>query len=138
MPGLPCSMWNLLTVACKLSAAACVTQSPDQGSNPGPFIGSTESQALDHHQVQQHSVSVQLFVVFLPRPSWNVMSYSAGPFLYYSLEHRAKERMGIHTFSPVQLLSHLRLFATPWTSACQASLSITNSWSRHSVNIFVE
>ena len=29
----------------------------------------------------------------------------------------------------VQLLSHVRLFATPWTAARQASLSITNSWS---------
>ena len=29
-------------------------------------------------------------------------------------------------FSSVQLLSHVRLFATPWTSAHQASLSITN------------
>ena len=29
----------------------------------------------------------------------------------------------------VQLLSRLRLFATPWTTARQASLSITNSWS---------
>ena len=30
-------------------------------------------------------------------------------------------------FSSVQLLSHVRLFTTPWTAACQASLSITNS-----------
>ena len=29
----------------------------------------------------------------------------------------------------VQLLSRVRLFATPWTAACQASLSITKSWS---------
>ena len=29
-------------------------------------------------------------------------------------------------FSSVQLVSHVRLFATPWTTACQASLSITN------------
>ena len=29
----------------------------------------------------------------------------------------------------VQLLSHVRLFATPWTAACQASLSFTNSQS---------
>ena len=29
----------------------------------------------------------------------------------------------------VQLFSHVRLFATPWTVAHQASLSITNSWS---------
>ena len=31
--------------------------------------------------------------------------------------------------SLVQLLSHVQLFVTPWTAACQASLSITNSWS---------
>ena len=29
-------------------------------------------------------------------------------------------------FSSVQSLSHARLFAAPWTAACQASLSITN------------
>ena len=31
--------------------------------------------------------------------------------------------------SSVQLLSHVQLSATPWTAACQASLSITNAWS---------
>ena len=31
-------------------------------------------------------------------------------------------------FSSVQLLSHVRLFATPWTMAHQSALSITNSW----------
>ena len=31
--------------------------------------------------------------------------------------------------SSVQLFSHVQLFATPWTAACQASLSITSSWS---------
>ena len=30
-------------------------------------------------------------------------------------------------FSSIQLLSHVQLFATPWTAALQASLSITNS-----------
>ena len=30
--------------------------------------------------------------------------------------------------SPVQSLSHVQIFVTPWTAACQASLSITNSW----------
>ena len=34
-------------------------------------------------------------------------------------------------FSSVQSLSRLRLFATPWTAAYQASLSITNSRSLH-------
>ena len=32
-------------------------------------------------------------------------------------------------FSSVQSLSRVQLFATPWTAACQASLSIANSWS---------
>ena len=35
----------------------------------------------------------------------------------------------LHQFSSVQLLSHVQLFATPWTTARQASLSITNSQS---------
>ena len=34
-----------------------------------------------------------------------------------------------HQFSSVQLLSCVQLFATPWTTACQASLSITSFWS---------
>ena len=34
-----------------------------------------------------------------------------------------------HQFSSVQSLSRVQLFATPWTTAHQASLSITNSWS---------
>ena len=33
------------------------------------------------------------------------------------------------SFSSVQSLSHVQLFATPWTAARQASLSITNSQS---------
>ena len=32
-------------------------------------------------------------------------------------------------FSSFQLLSRVWLFVTPWTAACQASLSITNCWS---------
>ena len=32
-------------------------------------------------------------------------------------------------FSSVRSLSHVQIFATPWTVAHQASLSITNSWS---------
>ena len=33
-----------------------------------------------------------------------------------------------HMFSSVQLLSYVCLSGTPWTAACQASLSINNSW----------
>ena len=35
----------------------------------------------------------------------------------------------LHYCSSVQSLGHVRLFATPWITARQASLSITNSWS---------
>ena len=35
----------------------------------------------------------------------------------------------LNHFSSVQLLNCVRLFATPWTAACQTFLSITNSWS---------
>ena len=35
----------------------------------------------------------------------------------------------VFPFSSVQLLSHVRLFATPWTAARQASLSISYGFS---------
>ena len=35
----------------------------------------------------------------------------------------------MNQFSSVQSLSRVQLFGTPWTTACQASLSITNSQS---------
>ena len=38
-------------------------------------------------------------------------------------------RFHTYQFSSVQSLSRVRLFATPWTTAHQASLSISNSWS---------
>ena len=43
-------------------------------------------------------------------------------FLVWSLRYH-------WAFSSVQSLSHVWLFAAPWTAACQASLSITNSQS---------
>ena len=50
---------------------------------------------------------------------WSVsMDFSLRIFMWYSVQ-----------FSSVQLLSRVWLFATPWTAAYQASLSITNSWS---------
>ena len=43
--------------------------------------------------------------------------------------HDALYEWFIAAFSSVQSLSHVQLLATPWTTACQASLSITKSWS---------
>ena len=42
---------------------------------------------------------------------------------------KKKKKTGTRTaISSVQSLSRVQLFATPWTAACQASLSITNFW----------
>ena len=37
--------------------------------------------------------------------------------------------VSIIQYQSVQSLSHVQLFVIPWTAACQASPSITNSWS---------
>ena len=72
--------------------------------------------------------------------SWRVPGEGNGnPLLYSYLENPmdrgawqalargvARVRYDLMTQS-VQSLSHVRLFATPWTAACQASLSITTS-----------
>ena len=48
---------------------------------------------------------------------------------YSNAEWASTIHRKFYKFSSVQLLSCVQLFATPWTAACQASLSITNSWS---------
>ena len=45
------------------------------------------------------------------------------------MEILGKSQLSLIQFSSVQSLSRVQLFATPWTTAHQASLSITNSWS---------
>ena len=51
---------------------------------------------------------------------WVAISFSRGSSQSFAC---------LFQFSSVQLLSHVQLFATPWTVALQASLSITNSQS---------
>ena len=43
--------------------------------------------------------------------------------------HHQPSELAFLKFSSVQLLSRVRLFATPWITASQASLSVTNSLS---------
>ena len=45
------------------------------------------------------------------------------------LYHVSQQGRSLVKFSSIQSLSRVRLFATPWIAACQASLSITNSQS---------
>ena len=56
-------------------------------------------------------------------PSIRVFSNASALHLYVT------SLISINPVFSVQSLSHVRLFATPWTTACQASLSITNSQS---------
>ena len=44
-------MVGSLVGACELLAAACEIQLLDQGSNPGPSIGSAESQPLNYQRI---------------------------------------------------------------------------------------
>ena len=53
-------------------------------------------------------------------------SMNPKPKMLY-LNHLVWHRSCSVQFSLVQLLSRVRLFVTPWVTACQASLSITNS-----------
>ena len=48
------------------------------------------------------------------------------PIIQSEVSQKEKHQHSIQ-FSSVQLLSRVRLFATPWIAACQGSLSITNS-----------
>ena len=50
---------------------------------------------------------------------WDAISFSRG----------SSPGLGVRQSSSVQSLSHVQLFATLWTAARQASLSITDSWS---------
>ena len=49
-------------------------------------------------------------------------------WIFFFQSNLTKESFN-HQFSSVQSLSLVWLFATPWTVACKASLSINNSWS---------
>ena len=72
--------------------------------------------------------------------SFNNMTvdFSPGPVIIYWIILRCLNslylsfllsKIEVHQFSSVQSLSRVWLFATPWITARQASLSITNSWS---------
>ena len=67
----------------------------------------------------------------LPRQAhcWRLGHGEAEFLELWSLSLLTSLPQGSVQFSTVLLLRHLRLFATPWTAACQASLSITNSQS---------
>ena len=81
--------------------------------------------------------TVSFTSVFLPHPRWDrrvwvdwkwvfPFSYVSGLELTVVVYFSSSKWV---QFCSVQSLSGVHLFATPWIAACQASLSITNSWS---------
>ena len=82
--------------------------------SPGEFVS-----FLDFHRCFQSEWNFRIFArccvgwtLMDPPSGWVLMLFSR--FL---------------TFGLVPSLSHVWFFVTPWTIACQASLSVTNSWS---------
>ena len=66
--------------------------------------------------------SMELTLSSLEYPFLSISFHVPGCLSYSPLQYQ-------HFFIAVQSLSCVLLFVTPWTVACQASLSITNSWS---------
>ena len=75
--------------------------------------------------------TVSKFLIFCFSGPWIFQFLQAGFFIVIYLAALMGNDLifTVASFSSVQLLGHVWLFATPWTAAHQVSLSITNSWS---------
>ena len=81
-----------------------------------------------YHPLPLQLLSYPFFGVFSPiLPVSNILEISKPQICLLSCE--AILYNSYTGISSVQLLSRVWLFVTPWTAACQASLSITNSQS---------
>ena len=105
-----CITWCLSYIYIYISPADNAGDLRDAGSIPG----SGRSPAGGHGNPVQYS--------YLENP----MDRGAWRATVHRIEKSNTRQKKI---SSVQLLSHVRLFAAPWTAAQQASVSITNSWS---------
>ena len=63
------------------------------------------------------------------KSTWVAGTFSSNSVIFLHEENRKHRPPDILLLCSVQLLSHVQYFATPWTAAHQASLSITNSQS---------
>ena len=97
------------------------TEEPDRLQ----YMGSQSRTWLSTHTYlrQSHSLYLSRLVICI----WcrHIASHRKFFYLYYMVSLW----VCLGLFSSVQSLSQVRLFTTPWTTAWQASLSITNSWS---------
>ena len=97
-----------------LPAPTRTCQHPERGRPGNDNPGSRETITRDP-SAQRATRPPRIWACVLPQETSLVRGWGEGLSL------------GVGQFSSVQLLSRLRLVATPWTAARQASLSITNS-----------
>ena len=85
------------------------------------------------HGILQERIQEWIAISFSERSSWTKnltwVSCIADRFFTDWAKREALPTIYWFQFSSVQWLSHVQLFVTPCTAACQASLSITNSGS---------
>ena len=95
---------------------------PTQGLNPGLLYCRQILYQLSHKESPPEDRRVRKY-------RWKIKVARKSECTLPSMEKGANGFHWVLPFSSVQSLSPVRLFDTPCTEACQASLSITNSWS---------
>ena len=75
---------------------------------------------------KQMNLTVVIFSISMTEHAYILNNTS---IIYYKKKKKKLLRKMVFQFSSVQSLSHIRLIETPWTTARQTSLSITNSQS---------
>ena len=93
------------------------------------FCLSTEKSTRSHCPKYKHFLLSRLTWVMVTSLPVTGLAKKFPQAFHYMLWKHPKELLKKYLSSSVQLLSRVRLFATPWTTACQCSLSITSSWS---------
>ena len=122
---------------------ACGIWFPDEGLNLGPLHW--EWRLFSHWTTRQVPPHCFLFAAdcmtfhcmeggdYCSLHNWpplvNLNGYLFCVVLFLPLSYLLAGFRHFRDFSSVQSLSRVQLFATPWTEAHQAFLSITNSWS---------
>ena len=114
------------------NSSICHLYNPYTSSHSPIYFKSSldDLQYLIQHKYYVYSCKYNVNAMYSRWPETN-SSFDLGNFLkfFFSSIYDPGIQRTDYKFNSVQLLSRVWLFVTPWTAACQASLSITNSWS---------
>ena len=101
-------------------------------SMPGLPVHHQLSELTQTHVHQVGDAIQPSHPLLTPSPLTLSLSQHQGLFQWVTSSHQVAKVLEFlmkHQFSSVQLLSRVQLFVTPWTAACQGTMSITNSQS---------